>query len=94
MNGRLISVSLVEESSIFAFSAPSFIRCIAILSVEISIPVEDLNFSTSQSITFSSQSSPPNLESPAVDFTSKTPSDISKTETSKVPPPKSYTSIF
>ena len=89
MNGKLISVSLVEESSIFAFSAPSFILCIAILSFEISIPVDDLNFSTNQSITFSSQSSPPSLESPAVDLTSKTPSEISNTDTSNVPPPRS-----
>ena len=89
MKGRLISVSLVDESSILAFSAPSLILCIAILSVEISIPVEDLNFSTNQSMTFWSQSSPPSFESPAVDFTSNTPSDISNTDTSKVPPPKS-----
>ena len=54
-----------------------------------SIPVEDLNLSTNHSITLSSQSSPPNLESPDVDLTSKTPSEISSTETSNVPPPKS-----
>ena len=89
IKGKLTSVSVVEESSIFAFSAPSFIHCIAILSSEISIPVEDLNLSTNHSITLSSQSSPPNLESPDVDLTSKTPSEISSTETSNVPPPKS-----
>ena len=35
--------------------------------------------------------SPPRCVSPAVAFTSKTPSSISKSETSKVPPPMSYT---
>ena len=37
------------------------------------------------------QSSPPSLVSPAVDFTSKTPSPSSSTDTSKVPPPRSKT---
>ena len=87
--GKFISVSLVEDNSIFAFSAPSLILCIAILSDDMSIPVDDLNLSTNQFITLSSQSSPPSFESPDVDFTSKTPSEISSTETSKVPPPKS-----
>ena len=40
-----------------------------------------------------SKSSPPKNVSPLVDFTSKTPSPISKIEISKVPPPKSYTAI-
>ena len=94
IKGRLISVSLVDESSIFAFSAPSWILWIAILSFDKSIPVDDLNLSINQSITLWSQSSPPNLESPEVDLTSKTPSEISKIETSNVPPPRSKTSIF
>ena len=94
INGKLISVSLVDESSILAFSAPSWTLWIAILSFDKSIPVEDLNFSINQSITLWSQSSPPSLESPDVDFTSNTPSEISNIETSKVPPPKSNTSIF
>lgn len=41
-----------------------------------------------------SKSSPPNLVSPFVDFTSKTPSFISRIEISKVPPPRSYTAIL
>jgi len=36
-----------------------------------------------------SKSSPPKKVSPLVDLTSKTPSPISKMETSNVPPPKS-----
>jgi hypothetical protein len=36
-----------------------------------------------------SKSSPPRKVSPLVDFTSKTPSPISRTEMSKVPPPRS-----
>ena len=42
----------------------------------------------------SSKSSPPNLVSPLVERTSKTPSPSSNIEISKVPPPKSYTAIF
>ena len=38
MNGRLISVSLEEDSSIFAFSAASFSRCSASLSLRRSMP--------------------------------------------------------
>ena len=38
-----------------------------------------------------SKSSPPRKVSPFVDLTSNTPSPISSTETSKVPPPRSYT---
>ncbi len=38
-----------------------------------------------------SKSSPPNVVSPLVDLTSNTPSPNSKIDTSKVPPPKSYT---
>ena len=94
INGKFISVSLVEDNSIFAFSAPSWTLWMAILSFERSIPVDDLNFSINQSMTLWSQSSPPNLESPEVDFTSNTPSEISNTETSNVPPPRSKTSIF
>jgi hypothetical protein len=40
-----------------------------------------------------SQSSPPRLVSPWVDLTSNTPSPISSTDTSKVPPPRSNTRI-
>jgi hypothetical protein len=45
MNGRFTSVSLEEESSIFAFSAASFKRCKASLSFLILIPESFLNSS-------------------------------------------------
>src|SRR5580658_9820079 len=45
-------------------------------------------------MTFWSKSSPPRKVSPLVDLTSKTPSPISRMETSKVPPPRSKTAIF
>src|SRR5258708_40367227 len=38
MNGRLRSVDMVDDSSIFAFSAASFRRCRAILSFDRSMP--------------------------------------------------------
>lgn len=41
-----------------------------------------------------SKSSPPRKVSPLVDFTSKTPFCISRTEISNVPPPRSYTAIL
>ena len=43
MKGRLTSVSIELESSIFAFSAASLIRCRAILSFRMSIPWSFLN---------------------------------------------------
>ncbi len=50
-----------------------------------------LNWLTSQSMTRWSQSSPPRWVSPWVLLTSNTPSPISSTDTSKVPPPRSNT---
>jgi hypothetical protein len=50
-----------------------------------------LNFSTSQLMTRSSQSSPPRWLSPLVALTSTTPSPISSRDTSNVPPPRSKT---
>ena len=46
MNGKLISVSITVDSSIFAFSAPSFILVIAVESFERSIPSFFLKSST------------------------------------------------
>ena len=43
MNGRLMSVSITVESSIFAFSAASFRRCSAIRSLPRSMPSLFLN---------------------------------------------------
>ena len=50
-----------------------------------------LNVFTRWSTTFWSQSSPPRWLSPLVALTSTTPSPISSSETSKVPPPRSKT---
>ncbi len=94
MNGRLMSVCVVLDSSIFAFSAASLSRCSAIGSLERSMPWSRLNSLTSQSIRRWSKSSPPRCVSPLVDFTSKTPSASSSTEMSYVPPPRSNTAIF
>ena len=91
MKGRLIWVSCTDDSSILAFSAASLRRCMAILSWDRSTPSVFLNSVTSQSMTLSSQSSPPSLVLPEVDLTSKTPSPMSRTETSNVPPPRSKT---
>ena len=50
-NGRFISVSITDDSSIFAFSAASRRRWITILSLETSMPWSFLNSATSPSIT-------------------------------------------
>ena len=89
MKGRLISVSATWDSSILAFSAASFRRCRAMRSLDRSTPWSLRNSLTSQSMTRWSQSSPPRWVLPLVDLTSKTPSPISRMETSKVPPPRS-----
>mmetsp|Transcript_37172 Transcript_37172/g.84198 ORF Transcript_37172/g.84198 Transcript_37172/m.84198 type:complete len:282 (-) Transcript_37172:657-1502(-) len=91
MNGRLISVDPVDESSVFAFSAASRSRCTASLSAERSIDCSLLNSSVKCLKSTISKSSPPSKVSPFVALTSKTPPEISSTDTSKVPPPKSYT---
>ena len=91
MKGRLISVSMVVESSILARSAASRRRCNAI-SLPLprrSRPSSFLNSSTNQSTIRWSMLSPPRWVSPLVAFTSITPSPTSRIEISKVPPPKS-----
>ncbi len=88
-NGRLISVSMVEESSILAFSAASLSRCRTILSLETSRPLSFLNSAISQSMIRWSMLSPPRWVSPLVASTSTTFSPTSRMEMSKVPPPKS-----
>ena len=93
MKGRLTSVCVVLDSSIFAFSAASLRRCRAILSERKSMPCSALNSSARKSITTWSKSSPPRKVSPFVDFTSNTPSPISRMDTSNVPPPRSNTAI-
>ena len=89
MYGRLISVSMLLDSSIFAFSAASFKRCSAKVSLRRSTLLSFLNSSARYSITRLSKSSPPKNVSPLVALTSIKPSPISKTDTSKVPPPRS-----
>ena len=93
MYGRLIDVCIELDSSIFAFSAASRRRCMAILSLDRSTPCAFLNCVTSQSTTLLSQSSPPRWLSPLVALTSTTPSPISSRDTSNVPPPRSKTRI-
>ena len=53
-----------------------------------------LNVSTKYFNKTLSKSSPPNIVSPLVDLTSKTPFWISKMDISNVPPPRSYTAIL
>ncbi len=89
MKGRLTSVEAELDSSILAFSAASLRRCSASLSVRRSMFSFFLNSSARYSTMALSKSSPPRKVSPLVDFTSNTPSPISSTETSKVPPPRS-----
>src|SRR5690606_29358685 len=92
--GKLISVCVEDDNSIFAFSAASFKRCNAMASFLKSTPSALLNSFANQSIITWSKSSPPKCVSPLVDNTSNTPSPNSKIEISNVPPPKSYTAIF
>ena len=94
MKGRLISVSIAVESSIFAFSAASSRRCFASASLRRSMPCSFAKSSASQLMIFWSMSFPPRCASPSVDFTSMTSSPTSRTEMSNVPPPKSKTTIF
>src|ERR1044072_1700405 len=58
-----------------------------------SMPWSRLNSLASQSTSALSKLSPPRWVFPAVDLTSKTPSPMSRTDTSNVPPPRSKTRI-
>ena len=93
INGRLISVSITDDSSILAFSPASFRRCNAMRSLLRSMPSDFLNSDVIHSTTSWSKSSPPRWVSPLVDFTSTTPSPTSSTEMSNVPPPRSNTAM-
>jgi hypothetical protein len=53
-----------------------------------------LNSSTRNFYKAKSKSSPPKEVSPLVDLTSNTPFEISRIDTSKVPPPKSKTAMI
>jgi hypothetical protein len=78
MNGRLMSVSITDDSSIFAFSAASLRRWSAMRSFVRSMPSLFLNSDAIQSMTFWSRLSPPRCVSPLVDLTSTTPSPTSR----------------
>ena len=93
MNGRLISYSIALDSAILAFSLSSLMRWRASACFFRSIPVSFLKSSMIQFITRSSKSSPPRCVSPLVAITSNTPSPISSSEMSNVPPPRSYTAM-
>ena len=97
INGRFISVCFEDDNSFLAFSADSFNLCKAIGSFLRSMPSFFLNSSASQSTTFWSKSSPPNLPSPLLAFTSilwPSSFNISRIEISNVPPPRSNTATF
>ena len=91
MNGRLMSVCWVELSSILAFSAASRRRWTASLSCSRSMPCSFWNSAAKWCSRALSKSSPPRKVSPLVAFTSNTPPEISRMDTSNVPPPRSYT---
>jgi NAD-specific glutamate dehydrogenase. len=92
MNGRLICVVIVDDSSIFAFSAPRRGAGAPSCPAQVDALVL-LELAAIQSTTALSKLSPPRWLSPAVDLTSKTPSPSSSTDTSNVPPPRSKTRI-
>ena len=94
IKGRLISVTDNFDNSILAFSAASVSLCKAWRSLFLrSTPSCSKNCSANQLTMRRSKSLPPSWVSPLVALTSKTPSPISRMETSKVPPPKSKTII-
>jgi hypothetical protein len=89
MKGRLMSVCVVLESSHLALSPASRRRCSASPSLERSRPCSFLKVCAKKLVMRLSKSSPPRCVSPLVALTSKTPPEISRTDTSKVPPPRS-----
>jgi hypothetical protein len=90
MNGRLISVWRVLDSSILAFSAASLSRWRAIRSFWRSIPCSFRYSSAIHSMTFWSKSSPPRWVSPFVAFTSKDAvADLQDRDVEGAPPPRS-----
>mmetsp|Transcript_23293 Transcript_23293/g.55091 ORF Transcript_23293/g.55091 Transcript_23293/m.55091 type:complete len:390 (+) Transcript_23293:518-1687(+) len=93
MKGSETSVWANPSSSRLAFSAASRRRCMARLSPFRSMPESFLNSLSRWASSSSSKSSPPSMVSPLVALTSNTPPWISRTLTSKVPPPRSKTTI-
>jgi hypothetical protein len=88
MKGRLISYCCEELSAIFAFSASSLMRCRAsgCRRSPSRVPLEIVQNPVDQAVV---PVVAPRWVSPLVAFTSNTPSPISSTEMSKVPPPRS-----
>mmetsp|Transcript_14824 Transcript_14824/g.25301 ORF Transcript_14824/g.25301 Transcript_14824/m.25301 type:complete len:228 (+) Transcript_14824:975-1658(+) len=93
MKGNETSVWASPSNSRLAFSAASRNRCMAKLSPDKSIPDSCLKDLSKYSNNSSSKSSPPSMVLPFVALTSNTPPEISRMETSKVPPPRSKTAI-
>ena len=89
MKGSTISVCAEVDSSHLAFSAASFSRWRAMRSLRRSMPVSLMKSSISMSMMRWSKSSPPRYVSPPVERTWNRPSDSSRIEMSKVPPPRS-----
>ncbi len=94
IKGRLMEAVNTFDNSTLAFSAASRRRCMAKRSPDRSTPCSCFIVWTIQSTILLSKSSPPRRVLPEVDFTSNTPSPISRIDTSKVPPPKSKMTIF
>jgi hypothetical protein len=84
----------VEESCFLTSSDLRRSLEMAFLSDEGSRPVLVLNFFTRNDTRRWSKSSPPRCVSPDVAFTSKKPESMFSSDTSKVPPPRSYTRMF
>ena len=89
-----ILVCWVEDKSLLAFSQTTFNLLKAFWFLLISISLWLLNSSIQNFNKALSKSSPPKWVSPLVDLTSNNWPSKLKTETSKVPPPKSKTRIF
>ena len=87
--GSVTWVLSAAESSILACSAAALRRVSAVRSRETSTPSCFSKRSRSQPASARSKSPPPRRLLPAEALTSSTPLNISSTETSKVPPPRS-----
>mmetsp|Transcript_13496 Transcript_13496/g.31951 ORF Transcript_13496/g.31951 Transcript_13496/m.31951 type:complete len:267 (+) Transcript_13496:594-1394(+) len=85
---------VVVERARLARSTSRRSFCTARLSLEASLPVFFLKRPRMWSIVRRSKSSPPRWVSPEVATTSNTPLEMVKSDTSKVPPPRSNTRMF
>jgi len=90
MNGRLISVCVVDDQfdlGLFGGLLQALQGKLVVAQVDALLLLELVGQIAPSRM---SKSSPPKNVSPLVDFTSKHASPISSTETSNVPPPRSY----